>query len=62
MKLLSLSEASFNALSSVIRRRYIRFCRYYARWFGLPLMKRLKVEVYEIMKEEAVGWWGRQEV
>jgi len=25
-------------------------------------MKRLKVEVYEIMEEEAVGWLGRQEV
>ncbi len=37
------------------------FCRYYAKRLGNPLMKRLKHEIYEVL-EEAVGWWGRQEV
>ena len=37
------------------------FCRYYARWFGRPLMERLKAEIYEVL-EEAIDWWGRQAV
>ena len=37
------------------------FCRFYARWLGNPLMERLKHDIYEIL-EEAINWWGRQEV
>jgi len=37
------------------------FCRYYAKWFGNPLMERLKAEINEVL-EQAVSWWGRQDV
>ena len=37
------------------------FCRYYARWLGDPLAERLKHEINQVL-EEAVDWWGRQEV
>ena len=36
------------------------FCRYYARWLGVPLMERLKHEINQVL-EEAIDWWGRQE-
>ena len=35
------------------------FCRFYARWLGNPLMRRLEAEIYGIL-EEAMDWWGRQ--
>ncbi|MCD6341282.1 MAG: hypothetical protein J7L83_00260 [Thaumarchaeota archaeon] len=44
-----------------IKAYLFELCRYYARWLGNPLMERLKAEIYELL-EEAVGWWGRQEV
>ena len=44
-----------------IRADVAEFCRYYAKWFGNPLMERLKHEVYEVL-EQAVNWWGRQDV
>jgi len=37
------------------------FCRYYARWLGMPLTERLKHEINQVL-EEALGWWGRQQV
>ena len=37
------------------------FCQFYARWLGSPLMERLKAEIYELL-EEAIDWWGWQEV
>lgn len=38
-----------------IKSDVFEFCRYYARWFGNPLMERLKAEVYEVL-EQAVSW------
>jgi len=35
------------------------FCRFYARWLGNPLVRRLEAEIYEVL-EEAIDWWGRQ--
>ncbi|RLG03754.1 MAG: hypothetical protein DRN61_04260 [Thaumarchaeota archaeon] len=37
------------------------FCRYYARWLGDPLAEKLKHEINQAL-EEAVGWWGQQEL
>jgi len=44
-----------------LRMDVFEFRRYYARWLGSPLMERLKHEVYELL-EEAVSWWGEQDV
>jgi len=43
-----------------IRGDVSEFCRYYARWLGNPLMRRLEAEIYGIL-EEAMDSWGRQE-
>jgi len=37
------------------------FCRYYAKWLGTPLMERLKADINQVL-EEAIDWWGKQEV
>ena len=44
-----------------LREDVLELCRFYASWLGNPLMERLRAEIYELL-EEAVGWWGRQEV
>jgi len=44
-----------------VREDVFEFCRFYASWLGSPLMERLRHEIYELL-EEAVSWWGRQEV
>ena len=44
-----------------LREDVLEFCRYYASWLGNPLMERLRAEIYELL-EEAVCWWGEQEV
>jgi len=36
------------------------FRRFYARWLGNPLMKRLKHEIHELL-DQAMSWWGEQE-
>jgi len=37
------------------------FCRYYAKWLGVPLAERLKHEINQAI-EEAINWWGQQEL
>jgi len=44
-----------------LRMDVLELCRYYASWLGNPLMERLKHEIYELL-EEAVSWWGEQDV
>ena len=44
-----------------VRMDVLELCRYYASWLGNPLMERLRAEIYGLL-EEAVGWWGEQDV
>jgi len=44
-----------------VKDEVFEFCRYYAKWLGNPLMERLKAEIYQLL-EEAIGWWGQQEI
>jgi len=44
-----------------VRDDVFEFCRFYTKWLGLPLMERLKVEIYELL-DQVVSWWGEQDV